>query len=104
MSKTLKKNYNNKIKTSNVKLNDMFISFLFLNLNQINKNITNMFFMSRVIYSSSFFFRFVSKKIHNHSLFSHYSYFPKVKNKLNDYLYINYNYYGIIFFNKDCYY
>lgn len=92
------------ININNTKFDNVFINFLFLNLNQINKNITNLFFLSRIIYSSVFFFRFVSKRIHNHSLFSHYSYFPKVKYKLDDYLYINYNYYGFIFFNKDCYY
>lgn len=98
MSKLLKKNHYS-LKSSN-----MFINFLFLNLNQINKNLTNEYFTIKVVQTSSFFFRFVSKKIHNHSLFSHYSYFPKIKSKLNDYLYINYNYFGFISFNKDCYY
>lgn len=96
IKKKLIKNYKNSA--------NHFITNYFLDLNQINSTISCLAFSHKIISTSFFFFRFVSKKIHNHSVFSHYSYFPKVGNNYDNNLFIYHNSYSFILFNKDFYY
>ena len=85
------------------KINNSFLNHYFISLNNIKINNDKAYFSStlKMIYSFFFFYRLVSKKIHNNSLFSFYSYSPN-KNKVNDHsLFVHYKKYSFIFYNKD---
>jgi len=82
--------------------NDTFVSYSYLSLNKIKINNNDIMHFSstfRVIYTSFFYYRFITQKIHNDSIFHFFSYFPTKYNTDNNFVYYKNN--SLVLINRD---
>ena len=79
-----------------------FINYNYLNLNKIKINKNDIMSFSstfKIVYSCFFYYRFITQKIHNDSIFHFFSYFPTKYNTDNNFVYYKNN--SLVLINRD---
>jgi len=82
--------------------NDSFFHYSYSSLNKISINKNDIMHISstfKTIYPIFFYYRFITQKIHNDSIFRFFSYYPTKYNLDNTFVY--YKNYSLVLLNKD---